>query len=144
MGTALPVWLRSTLRVWSHYLAICLASIPAAILATILAAQGVSEQITAFISVPLALALAFFGWRLVDQRLHPKYEVERVPVQLSSANAINWVSPTFASAGLAIMVVMSHSSNPKDMAIPCSQHVPATAGNTRVLTGNTYGNSTAG
>lgn len=76
MGTTLPVWLRSTLRVWGHYLAICLASIPAAILATILISNGFSEQAAAFISVPLALALALVGWRLaMEPSLSKKREV---------------------------------------------------------------------
>ena len=60
-----PSWLRETLRIWSQYLAIVLAAIPAAFLAALLIARGFSEQTAMIVCVPVALSMAFVGWQLV-------------------------------------------------------------------------------
>src|SRR5216684_1114726 len=65
MDRRYPSWFLETLKVWSQYLAIVLAAIPAAVLASILIARGFSEQTAMIVCVPVALSMAFVGWQLV-------------------------------------------------------------------------------
>jgi uncharacterized protein (DUF58 family) len=62
----MPYWLRSTLKIWSQYLAIAIASIPAGILGVALMAAGLSEVWTLLICIALALVLGLGGWFLVE------------------------------------------------------------------------------
>jgi len=60
----LPFWLHSTLKIWSYYLSISVASLPAAIVGLILMRNGISEPIAAAVSVSIALLLAVTLCRL--------------------------------------------------------------------------------
>jgi len=64
MAWHLPSWLRETFRVWSQYLAIAVAAIPAAVLAVVLIGNGFAERAAMIICVPLALLMAFVLWNL--------------------------------------------------------------------------------
>ena len=143
MGLRFQSLLRSTLRVWSQYLAICLASIPAAIVAMLLTSKGLTDQAAALVSVPLALILAFAGWRLVVH--HTASEpLEDIRNQAASGTQITWPTSPLTATSLVIVVVMTHVSNPKISAARRSRDADTAAGNMHVLTNDSYANSTAG
>ena len=142
MGLRLQSLLRSTLRVWSQYLAICLASVPAALLAMLLTSRGFTDQTAALVSVPFALILAFAGWQF-GVRFKASGLREDVSDLTSSGTQITWPTPPpLAATSLVIVVVMTHVSNPKISAVGRSRD--AAAGNMSVLTNDSYANSTAG
>lgn len=73
MATRTPFWLREMLKVWMQYLAAGLAFIPAGILCVVLLNKGLTRNVALVVSVAIGLVLAYFAWKLVDNRLvlHP-------------------------------------------------------------------------
>lgn len=59
--------LHNSLRIWYRYLAIVVASIPAAILAKMLIDAGLSEQTAMLVCAPFALVLAYVLWSLTSR-----------------------------------------------------------------------------
>lgn len=68
MEQSLRSWLSSVVAVWSQYLLLGIASIPAAALGLFLMERGVSEQYLLLICVGLTLVSAFVAWRFVFRR----------------------------------------------------------------------------
>lgn len=124
MDRHLPSWLRETFRIWSQYLAIVLAAIPAAILAALLIARGLSEQTAMIVCVPVALSMAFVGWQFVAawSRKQRQLVVSASPDtadQLNIAYQLNWGLPGVTAAGF--IEGLSRAA----VASPSFEHAPA-------------------
>lgn len=68
----LPFWLHDTLRVWTQYLAIVLAAIPAAALALFLLSRGIPEPLTLLLTVLCALTLALIIQSFISRNSRTK------------------------------------------------------------------------
>jgi len=98
MDRRLPSWLRDTFRIWCQYLAIVLAAIPAAILAALLIARGVSEQTAMLVCVPVALSLAFVGWQIVALWSRKQRQLVVSP-HPDTTYPLSWGQPVVTAAG---------------------------------------------
>lgn len=137
MDRHLPSWLRETLRIWSQYLAIVLAAIPAAFLAALLIARGFSEQTAMIVCVPVALSMAFVGWQLValwsrKQRQLVVSAFADTAYQLNIAYQLSLGRPVVTAAGF--IEGLSRAA----LVMPSFEHVPGFNEETARLDTNDY------
>lgn len=94
----MPSWLCNTLKIWSRYWVIALASIPAGVVATGLINAGFSEQKAMLICVPLALlgavALWQIGVRLNSKAIQDRHSNLEMRIQYISSAAVQPIFQT--------------------------------------------------
>lgn len=134
MDRHLPSWLHDTFRIWSQYLAIVLAAIPASILAALLIARGFSEQTAMIVCVPVALSMAFVGWQIFAlwSRKQRQPVVSAVSTSPDIAHQLSRGGPVVTAAGFI------EGLSRAGFAKPSFEHVPISNEEAAGLDPNNY------